>query len=105
MQAEEAASLYEEAHLIFAVGVFGQKLLAQGLAVWMVWREANRIHRGVRPAGLHPGNFGGVGGQDPSRLGVRGEAGLDLPALKADAQWRQRGGDFGRVTAGKAGGG
>ena len=98
MQAEKAAALYEKAHLVFAVGVLGQKLLAQGLAVGMVWCEANRIHGGVRTTGLHSGDFGGVDGQDRGRIGLRGQAALDLPALKANAHRRQGGGDCGRIT-------
>ena len=105
VQAEKATPLHEKAHLVFAVGVLGQKLLAQGLAVWMIWREANRIHRGVRPTGLHSGDFGGVSRQDRGRIGIRGQDALNLPALKAHAQWRQGGGDCGRITAAELWGG
>jgi hypothetical protein len=71
VQAEQALAFYEEAHFVFAVGVFSQKLLAQSFAIGVVRRHPDRIHGGIAGAGLHPLDLCGVGLQH----GVRASAG------------------------------
>ena len=82
VEAKQAPALHKEAHLVFAVGVLSQKLLAQGGPIGVAGFEADRVHRRVGTVRLHPGHIRGVGRQDLGLVGARGQLGRGLPALK-----------------------
>ena len=85
VQAEQAAALDEEAHLVFGVGVLSQELLAQGQPIGMVGAQADRIDRAIAAFGLDKGDFAGIGGQDRLAVRIRLQIGPGGPALEADS--------------------
>ncbi len=101
--AEQALPLHEEAHLIFAVGVFRKELLAQSFAIGVLGCHPDRIHRGVVAPGLHSLDLGGVGGEHGRCIGTSREFNPGRPALEADAAFGQLGRDQGRVVTGELG--
>ena len=52
VKAEQALTLHEKAHFVFAVGVFTQEFLAQIGTVRMIRLDANGINGGVGPSRL-----------------------------------------------------
>jgi hypothetical protein len=103
VKAEQTPAFHKETHFVFAVGVLGQERLAEGCTIGVIRHQPDGIHGGVRPAGLHAGDLGGIGHQDLLRCGAGWQFGPGGPALEADAALRQFGGDQGWIVAGQAG--
>ena len=85
MQAEQPPTLDKKAHLVLAVGVFGQKLLPQAGPIGVVRRQPDRIHRGVGARCLHSGNLGAIGSQNRLLVGLGRQIHRRRPALETDA--------------------
>ena len=82
VQTKQPLALHEQAHLVFAVGVLGQELLPQDLAIRVVGGHADHIHRGVGAPLLHGGDLLGVGGQNCFLIGIVGQLYPGGPALE-----------------------
>ena len=85
MDHKQSPALDEEAHLVLAVGVFGEELLAQGNAIGVIRPQADRIDGGIGATRLHLGDLAGVGRQHRGLIGSGGEFWLHRPALVAQA--------------------
>ena len=87
----------KEANLIFCMGVFGYEFLAQLLTLGVVRLHSNRIHRGIAPIGLHPGNLCCVGGKNVGLNCLRTELDFGWPTLEFDSSCFQLGFDYRRI--------
>ena len=103
MEAKQPSALHKETHLVFAVGVFSQKLLAQGGPIGVAGFEPYRIHGGEVSVLLHPGHIRGVGPKDLGLLGASGQLGRGFPSLKLHPPEGKFGGNQGGVAGDQLG--
>ena len=97
MQIEGAATLDEEAHFVFAMGVLGDKFMSQRRPIRIAWANVDDIAVGVAALALQPIDLGGMGGEKfvRRRFGFQGVG--SRPLRRQARRNRATPGCYGRI--------